>query len=165
MNITDHMDQVSRKEWSFGSKVLDISFECSSGLFNNDNWTHGAFCVVDDGNDCISYKRSIIIFMFYVSMKCHSFQISILYCFPLRSSGHTADSIKVLVLLSQRLLMARVSYLKSTEALGSSWLSLISAMAAVSMCPTSHQERMKAGRQVMMNSLSIFNQLSIITMN
>ncbi len=94
-------------------------------------------------------------------MKCQAFHKSILYCFPLMSSGHTADSIKVLVLLSHRLLMARVIYLKWTEAYGSSWFSLISAIADVNMCPTSHHERIKAGRAIKMISFIMINKLNI----
>lgn len=81
--------------------------------------------------------------------------MSMLNCLSLMSSGQTADSMKVLVLLSHKGLMAKANSLKLTEAKGSSWLSLISAMAAVSMWPTSHHERMAIGIQMRSRSFII----------
>lgn len=120
MNISNHMDKISREKCSFSSKFSKIGFKCGSGLLNSDDRGHCAFSVIDGWYGGIGDERTKFYNLFYVSTKCHSFQISILYCLPLRSSGQTADSMKVLVLLSQRLLMARVSYLKSTLVLGSS---------------------------------------------
>ena len=120
MNISDHVDEISCEKCSFSSKFSKIGFKCGSGLLNSDDRGHCAFSVIDGWYGGIGDERTKFYNSFYVSTKCHSFQISILYCLPLRSSGQTADSMKVLVLLSQRLLMARVSSLKSTLVLGSS---------------------------------------------
>jgi hypothetical protein len=54
---------------------------------------------------------------------------------------------KLLDLVSQSSLIEFTSYLKLAAAKESSWLSLIYAMAAVSMCPTSHQHSATIGRR------------------
>lgn len=115
MDVTDHVDQVSSKKSSFSSEVSEVSLEGSPSLIDGDHRGHSGFSVVDDGNDGIG-NIGTGLELSYVSTKCHSFQISMLYCLPLRSSGQTADSMKVRVLLSQRLLMERTTSLKLTEA-------------------------------------------------
>lgn len=107
---------------------------------NGMNWAHYSFSEVDWGDSCIDNIWSTKIYN-YVSAKCQESHKPILYLDSLRSSGQTADSISVWLLLSVRKLIDWTRFLNLASASGASLYSLSSATWATSMCPTSQNDR------------------------
>lgn len=78
-----------------------------------------------------------------------------LYCLPFKSSGQHADSMNVLLFSSTNAFIDVTSCRNCPDAYGFSWFSLIYAMAADSMWPTSHQQLARIGSNKLTKTIFI----------